>query len=164
MAGYKGHIIGGIGAGAILSTIIPIIPITAIASMSLQLQDWQVLWGVFVVCILFALFPDVDTNSKAQDIFFWLIFVVDLLLIYSGDFIAAAYLGLIAMLPILGHHRGWTHRRWAIVVVPLPIILGPLMYSYDNLGASILYYGAAVSGYFSHLVLDGLIWKNVRLK
>ena len=116
------------------------------------------------MCILFALFPDVDTNSKAQDIFFLLAFAIDLVLIYNGDFVAAAYLGLIAMLPILGHHRGWTHQRWAMIVVPLPIILGPLLYSLENLGTSALYYSAAVAGYFSHLLLDGLIWKRVRLK
>ena len=164
MAAYKGHIIGGIGAGVILATVIPLIPLAALASVTLQLQDWQALWGVFVVCILFALFPDVDTNSKAQDIFFLLAFAIDLVLIYNGDFVAAAYLGLIAMLPILGHHRGWTHQRWAMIVVPLPIILGPLLYSLENLGTSALYYSAAVAGYFSHLLLDGLIWKRVRLK
>ena len=164
MAAYKGHIIGGIGAGVILATVIPLIPLAALASVTLQLQDWQALWGVFVVCILFALFPDVDTNSKAQDIFFLLAFAIDLVLIYNGDFVAAAYLGLIAMLPILGHYRGWTHQRWAMIVVPLPIILGPLLYSLENLGTSALYYSAAVAGYFSHLLLDGLIWKRVRLK
>ena len=152
------------GAGVILATVIPLIPLAALASVTLQLQDWQALWGVFVVCILFALFPDVDTNSKAQDIFFLLAFAIDLVLIYNGDFVAAAYLGLIAMLPILGHHRGWTHQRWAMIVVPLPIILGPLLYSLENLGTSALYYSAAVAGYFSHLLLDGLIWKRVRLK
>lgn len=164
MAGYKGHIAGGIGAGVILATILPLIPLATLASVTLHLQDWQALWGVFVVCILFALFPDVDTNSKAQDIFFTLAFVVDLILIYHGEFTAAAYLGLIAMLPILGHHRGWTHRLWAMLVVPLPILIGPLLYNHENLGTSLLYYSAAVAGYFSHLLLDGRIVSFIRVK
>lgn len=164
MAGYKGHIVGGMGVGVILATILPLIPLTTLASITLQLQGWQALWGLFVICILFALFPDVDTNSKAQDIFFVLAFLLDLILIYYGYFIAAAYLGLIAMLPILGHHRGWTHQIWAMIVVPLPIIAGPLLYDANNIGTSTLYYAAAVAGYFSHLLLDGLIIKGIKLK
>ena len=164
MAGYKGHIIGGIGAGAVLATVLPLIPLAALAGLTLQLQDWQALWGMFVVCILFALFPDVDTNSKAQDIFFVVAFALDLVLIYYGEFTAAAYLGLIAMLPILGHHRGWTHQVWAMFVVPLPILLGPLLYDAENIGTSALFYAAAVAGYFSHLLLDGHIVSFIRIK
>jgi membrane-bound metal-dependent hydrolase YbcI (DUF457 family) len=164
MAGYKGHIAGGLGAGVLLATLIPLLPVAALAGMALQLHDWQVLWGVIVVSILFGLFPDVDTNSKAQDIFFWLVFIVDLILIYGDEFVAAAYLGLIAMLPILGNHRGWTHSRLAMLLVPLPILIGPLLHDSNTLSAGLLFYAAAVAGYFSHLLLDGLIWKAVRVK
>ncbi|MBH1980255.1 metal-dependent hydrolase [Candidatus Saccharibacteria bacterium] len=164
MANYKGHIVGGLAAGVVYAIAMTAVPVEQLAEYAQLLDDWQALAAVFVIAMLFALFPDVDTNSKAQDIFFWLIFMVDVLLIWNGYFIAAAFLGLIAMLPILTHHRGWTHAKWAIVLVPLPIVLVPLLYSSTLLPIAVVYYGAAVTGYFSHLLLDGLIWKRFRVK
>lgn len=114
--------------------------------------------------MLFGLFPDVDTNSKAQDIFFGIVFPLDIVLIWQGYIEAAAFLGLIAMLPIIGHHRGWTHKKWAMFVVPLPILLIPYLYNDKIIVASAIYYSVAVAGYFSHLLLDGLIWKRFKIK
>ena len=114
--------------------------------------------------MLFGLFPDVDTNSKAQDIFFGVAFPLNIVLIWNGYLQAAAYLGLIAMLPIVSHHRGWTHKKWAMIVVPLPILLVPWLYNENALPIAVVYYGAAVVGYFSHLLLDGLIWRRFRIK
>lgn len=164
MANYRGHIAGGLVAGMAYSLVMTTVPVERFAEYAKLLDDWQALAAVFVIAMLFALFPDVDTNSKAQDIFFWLIFIVDVLLIWNGYFIAAAFLGLVAMLPILTHHRGWTHAKWAVIVVPLPIVLVPLIYSEKMLPIAMVYYSAAVVGYFSHLLLDGLIWKRFRVK
>ena len=164
MANYKGHIVGGLVAGVAYSLAMTAVPVEQLAEYAQLLDDWQALAAVYVIAMLFALFPDVDTNSKAQDIFFWLVFIVDVLLIWNGYFVAAAFLGLIAMLPILTHHRGWTHAKWAFVAVPLPIVLVPLIYSETLLPIAVVYYGAAVTGYFSHLLLDGLIWKRFRIK
>lgn len=81
-------------------------PIEQFAEYARLLNDWQPLAAVFIIAMLFALFPDVDTNSKAQDIFFWAVFPLDIILIWQGYLQAAAYLGLVAMLPIVTHHRG----------------------------------------------------------
>lgn len=164
MANYKGHIAGGLAAGMVYSLAMTAVPVEHLAEYATLLSDWQALAAVFVIAMLFALFPDVDTNSKAQDIFFWLVFIVDVLLIWNGLFVAAAFLGLVAMLPIVTHHRGWTHAKWAMIAVPLPIVLVPLLYSEKLLPIATVYYGAAVTGYFSHLLLDGLIWKRIRIK
>ena len=78
-------------------------------------------------------------------------------LIFKEEYQIAAYFGLIIILPILAKHRGWTHSKIAMVLVPLPILLYPMYIknSMDFSGAP--YYAAAVTGYFSHLVLDGEI-------
>ncbi len=164
MANYKEHIAGGLAVGVAYAAVMTAVPVEHFAEYARLLEDWQALAAVFVIAMLFALFPDVDTNSKAQDIFVWLIFIVDTVLIAHGYLAAAAFLGLIAMLPILAHHRGWTHAKWAVVIVPLPILLVPWMYSETLLPIAVVYYGAAVAGYFSHLLLDGLIWKKFRIK
>lgn len=164
MANWKGHIAGGVVFTAVYAVAVSFAPVEQFAESARLLQDWQAMAAVFVIGILFGLFPDVDTNSKAQDIFFWFAFIIDVLLIWNGNIQAAAYLGLIAMLPIITHHRGWTHSKWAGVVVPLPIVLIPWLYDASMLPISIVYYTAAVVGYFSHLALDGLIWKRFRIK
>ncbi|HSE60914.1 MAG TPA: metal-dependent hydrolase [Candidatus Saccharimonadales bacterium] len=164
MANYKGHIAGGLGAGLVYVSVIMWAPISYFAEVAGVLQGWEAIAAVFVLAMLFGLFPDVDTNSKAQDIFLGTAFLIDVLLILNGDIQAAAYLGLIAMLPIVTHHRGWTHTKWAMLVVPLPILAIPWLYNPAMLPVSIAYYGAAVVGYFSHLLLDGLIIKQIRVK
>lgn len=164
MANYKGHIAGGVVAGVAYMAAVSFAPIERFAESAGLLRDWQVVVAVFVVSVLFALFPDVDTNSKAQDIFFGIAFPLNILLIWRGYLQAAAYLGLIAMLPIVGHHRGWTHKKWAAFLVPLPIVLVPYLYSEKMLAISLVYYGAALAGYLSHLLFDGLIWRRFRIK
>lgn len=164
MANYRGHVVGGVLAGAISLTIIPLVPLEQSAEAARLLYDWQVIAAFFVLSVLFALFPDVDTNSKGQDIFIGLAFFTDVLLILNGSFHAAAYLGLIAMLPILSHHRGWTHSKWSMLVVPSPLIILPALYDETLFIAASVYYVASVSGYFSHLLFDGLIWKKFRIR
>lgn len=164
MANYKGHIAGGAVLAGVYTIAMIFAPVERFAEYAALLYDWQAMFAVFVIGMLFALFPDVDTNSKGQDLFYWIVFPLDLLLIYSEQFQAAAYLGVIAILPILTHHRGWTHSKWAMFLIPLPIILVPYLVNDNVLAISVVYYGAAVVGYFSHLLLDGLIWKRFRIK
>jgi membrane-bound metal-dependent hydrolase YbcI (DUF457 family) len=164
MADYKGHVAGGAIFGGLYYFTISYLPVQKLAENAAILQNWQGIFAIFVISMLFGLFPDVDTNSKAQDMFFAIIFPLDILLLATDKIEAAAYLGLIAMLPIIGHHRGWTHKKWAMIAVPLPILLIPYIYNSEILPISAVYYGAAVSGYFSHLFLDGLIWRRFRIK
>jgi membrane-bound metal-dependent hydrolase YbcI (DUF457 family) len=164
MANYKGHIVGATLFGAVYASALIFVPVEHFAEVAGILHDWQATAAVFVIAILFGLFPDVDTNSKAQDIFLGTAFAIDVLLIANGNIEAAAYLGLIAMLPIISHHRGWTHSKWAMVLIPLPILLVPYLHNDAILPASIVYYGAALVGYFSHLFLDGLIIRQFRIK
>ncbi len=163
MANYKGHIAGGLAAGAVYASVLMFAPVAYFAEAANLLSGWEAIAAVFVLAMLFGLFPDVDTNSKAQDIFLGTAFLADVVLIATGHIQAAAYLGLLAMLPIVSHHRGWTHSKWAMLLVPLPIVAVPWMYNMDMLIPSVVYYGAAVTGYFSHLLLDGLITKYIRV-
>jgi len=128
----------------------------------ISLQDWQLLIGLFVIAVLFGLFPDIDTNSMGQNIFFGIAFVAEIVLIVSGKFEPAAYLGLLAMTPIIGKHRGWTHSKLAMVLVPSPILIIPYLHNRHVWTLGLLIYGAAVAGYFSHLLLDGLIFRFFR--
>lgn len=158
MAGYKGHI-----AGASVFFAIYSIGLVLAFSASLTLTQFDTLEKVaypvalFCLCIMFGLWPDVDTNSKAQDIFYALFFLVDIVLIVTTRFEAAAYLGLFAILPVIGKHRGWTHTWWAMLLIPAPLLFIPDLLFPERPFAALPLYGAAVIGYFSHLFMDGLI-------
>ncbi len=164
MANYKGHL-----AGAVVITGVYVVGLSFLPGELLEktggiLGDWQLVAGLFVVGMLMGLWPDIDTNSKGQDIFFGIAFLFDVLLISQGYIEAAAYLGLLAMTPILGKHRGWTHSKWAMLLVPLPIVVVPYINKSSILATYLIFYGAAVTGYFSHLLLDGRITKHIRVK
>lgn len=164
MAGWRGHVAGAGVCSAAYVALLEIAPNETIRQTAGLLSDWQMLVGLFVIVVLFGLWPDVDTNSKGQNIFFGIAFVADILLIVSGRIEAAAYLGLLAMTPIIGKHRGWTHSKLAMVLVPLPIVIIPYLYRPSVLTPALLIYGAAVVGYFSHLLLDGLIFRHFRIR
>lgn len=164
MANYKGHIAGSVAINAGYVIGLSFLPGDVLAKTGGILSDWQMVAGLFVVAMLMGLWPDIDTNSKGQDIFLTTAFIFDILLISQGYLEAAAYFGLLAMVPIIGKHRGWTHSKWAMLLVPIPIVIVPYLNKSSILATYLIFYGAAVVGYFSHLLLDGKITKYVRVK
>ena len=164
MANYKGHIAGGIVAGSAVVGVYYIFPEGSVNLNDILETDWQLIAMLLTVSTLFGLWPDVDTNSKAQNLFYSIAFLADLVLIITEYYAAAAFLGLLAMTPIVGKHRGWTHSKIAMFLVPLPIIIIPYLSSGELGKLGILFYAASVAGYFSHLLLDGLIWKKFKVK
>ena len=114
---------------------------------------WEVAL-LLLICLLAALWPDVDTRSKGQNIFYGAFLLIDIFLLYRGDYRRAAFLGLFALLPIVGRHRGWTHTLWAMALIPLPLLLIPMLACKDFDLSGLPYYLAGVTGYFSHLLLD----------
>lgn len=164
MANYKGHLVGAVVVNAGYVGALRLLPSDVLAQTNGVLQEWQMLVGLFVVAMLFGLWPDVDTNSKGQNIFFGIAFIVDVLLIWNGYLAAAAYFGLLAMTPIIGKHRGWTHGKLAMLLVPAPIVAIPYLGNSSTWPAYLVFYGAAVAGYFSHLLLDGRIVRRFKIK
>lgn len=110
-----------------------------------------------------SLVPDMDTASKARPYIYGCLLVADAVLIALGRLAEAALLGMGAMLPAIGPHRGWTHAWWAALVVPSPV-LAVWMVAPDIAGLApwvdagfvLSAYAAAVLGYASHLLADRL--------
>ena len=148
MPGYKGHLGGSMiaGGGAIV--------IALLAGYHFNVDPLRVV-GLTAACVLGGLFPDVDTDSKGQNIFYGLLVAVDGVLIYRHHYQWAAWLGFCAMLPALGHHRGWTHTWWAMLLVGAPLVLIPaVVLGVDRFYAFLPFYVSFTVGYFSHLLLD----------
>jgi membrane-bound metal-dependent hydrolase YbcI (DUF457 family) len=155
MAGYKGHL-----AGATLFVLGYIALLAYAFSVDAAYEQFSALeqigypLSLVALALLFGLWPDVDTNSKGQRVFYSIFLVTDLFLIATEQFRAAAYLGLVALLPVLSHHRGWTHTWWAMLLIPSPLLILPYLHVPERPLVGLPFYGAAVVGYLSHLVVD----------
>jgi membrane-bound metal-dependent hydrolase YbcI (DUF457 family) len=155
MAGYKGHIAGatlfGCGYVAVLGYAFSV-DVAYRQFSSLEQLGYPL--SMVALALLFGLWPDVDTDSKGQRVFYTIFLVTDLFLIVTEQFRAAAYLGLMALLPVLSRHRGWTHTWWAMLLIPSPLLILPYLHVPERPLVGLPFYGAAVAGYLSHLVVD----------
>jgi len=146
MPGYKAHLAGGtLFGGGCLATL---------AWFGIYRPGPHTAITLVVIALLGALFPDTDTDSKGQNLFYGCLVILDVALMIEGQYKWAAIVGFCAMLPAIGHHRGWTHTWWAMLLTPLPIIILPSIFYRVSPADVLPFYLAAVLGYFSHLVLD----------
>ncbi len=105
--------------------------------------DFQNLLVVVIFTWFMAVFPDVDIDSKPRKYFYRAVFVGFVFLFILQAHRLLAILGLIAIMPLLHKHRGWTH--WRITPWVFAIIF-----------AIIWEYFRAKNAWFS-----GFSWKNV---
>ncbi|NTW48506.1 MAG: metal-dependent hydrolase [Chlorobiales bacterium] len=156
MGSYKRHLFGGI------LFFIPLSFVLALLFDYEGLSNLAFLFQVFIlfaITLLFSLWPDVDIKSRGQLIFYRIFLVVDTVLILTERLQEAAFLGLFAMLPLIGKHRGWTHTLWAAILVPSPFLWVPILYTGKLSLSGLAYYLAAVSGYLSHRFIDGIFFR-----
>jgi membrane-bound metal-dependent hydrolase YbcI (DUF457 family) len=159
MAGYRGHISAAVIFGALLLVGLSFTQVAAVMTLPEKIiKSVIVVW----LAIMFALFPDIDIKSKGQLLFYRLFFLLDLALLATGHFIEAALLGFLALVPILSRHRGWTHTVWAMLLIPLPILAGPIYLAKGPTTEGVPYYLGAVAGYLSHLIADGTLFRRRR--
>jgi len=156
MSGYKGHIWGSL----ILSGMI----VYGFYAVSIYfninfITNFEKMVTLVLVSIIFSLFPDIDTNSKGQKLFYFIFFILDAYLILKEQYKNAAILGLFSFLPILSKHRGWTHRKLTAIVVCSPFIIVPYFLQNISIEDGVPYFLAALTGYFSHLIVDGEFFK-----
>lgn len=196
MSMFREHWIGGLTAYSVFFILSLAVSISVSIIFGLPF-DWNptislnlvVIVGCFVVALLFGLWPDVDIKSKSQKIFYTVLFVFNAVLIFVFKFYtAAALIGLFAMLPILSRHRGWTHSRVTMILLPGLFFVIPIYFEYPNwnIGAveltdlidsllkwdkltdvlqdGLIFYLAGVVGYASHLYLDGILFRLRRVK
>ena len=163
MANFRGHLWGGFVA-TILSALLCVAGLWWTGSLEpyRTIDIWPKILLLLVIGMLSACFPDTDTESKSQRLFYRLLILLDLWFILIGDYRTAALLGLGAMLPLLGKHRGWTHTWLAMLLVPALFLLVPMYLKQTVESFPIVCYVVSVSAYASHLVLDGYIEDTVR--
>lgn len=191
MSMFREHWIGGLTAYSVFFVTSLAVSISVSITSGLPF-DWNptislnivVIAGCFTVALLFGLWPDVDITSKSQKIFYSVLFVLNAVLIFIfKSYFAAALLGLFAMLPILSKHRGWTHSRITMILLPSLFLVIPVYVEYPSWGIGwvelpdlidsllkwerltqvlqegLVFYLAGLVGYASHLYLDGILFR-----
>ena len=196
MSMFREHWIGGLVAYSAFFIISLIATVAVPILYETMPQDWnptippvsdflQII-GCFVIAVLFGLWPDVDIKSKSQKIFYSVLFTLNVVLIvFLQRYLESALLGLFAMLPIMSKHRGWTHAKITMILLPCVFLLIPIYTSYaewrsgDNLVSDLYalrdwdalldvllsglpFYVASFIGYASHLHLDGILFRSRR--
>ncbi len=162
MANYKGHVAGSIFFGVVYLVIISLVfAVDLLPRGEHFFSGYAFPVTLLGITVLFGLFPDIDTNSHAQKLYYSVFVVTDVWLIATARYQESALLGLIGALPVLSKHRGWTHFRWSILLVPLPLLVLPALNNQSTPLLGLPYYGAAVFGYVSHLYFDGILFKKL---
>ena len=181
MSMFREHWIGGLVAYTSFFAVSLGTTLTGFFAFRLPL-DWNPTVSVeplkiaacFAIGVLSGLWPDVDTKSKSQQIFYRLFLISNVVLIYKGYYAISAFFGLFAMLPLIGNHRGWTHSKLTMLLLPAIFIIVPLYFQRDQLDRNELlaaqnlvllkegmpFYTAGLIGYATHLHLDGILLQS----
>lgn len=147
MPGYKGHLVGGAVA---FSCLILITKYWQQPSLFLAIQ-------YFFFTLLGSLFPDIDTKSRGQGIFYRILLIVLGVLIFRRNIQVCLILSLVSLTPLLVRHRGLFHKIWFIIITPFSIAFLASYASHLSLGAYSMQALFFVVGALSHIVLDKLI-------
>lgn len=148
MPGYKAHMAVG--------TVVFVALLVILSSFVLYKTHISCLFflEIFGVTLLGSLFPDIDTKSKGQLLFYQIVMLLTLFLMFYQKWqLSAIFLG-VSLLPLLVHHRGLFHKLWFIGVVGAAILYGTLVLRADG-----DYYAYApalffMAGAYSHILLD----------
>ena len=159
---FKGHVLGGSVTG--IGVAVGATSLGYVAPDDLTTQA-----AVAGTTLFFSLFPDLDTASVAQRWFFRGVFCVLLYLGWTERYELATIVGLLSVLPLLDHHRGWTH--WKISPFITVGLLGTSYeywrarqaffgeFTWDNVHAllegHLVFFIACIVGWYTHLLLDG---------
>ena len=110
---FKGHCIGGV-----------------IASGVVMMGFWrmghhvgvstnpELLAKAGVATLFFSLFPDLDVQSVPQKWFYRGLFCLFIYLAYLKKFKLVTLFAILGILPLLSHHRGWTHQLSSLIWFP----------------------------------------------
>lgn len=162
MSSYRGHLVGGAVTFLLVQQGTQFF-VKAPPSTMGGTSPKGLIFGL-TFCLLGSLFPDIDTKSVGQRIFYMMLTCIIVATIAMERWNLLSVLSLLGLFPLLVHHRGIIHTVWFVTLAPLPIPLiimynAPKLFLQGDLIYAYLYF---VSGALSHLLLDYGIWKSLK--
>lgn len=112
-------------------------------------------WAELALCtVVGSLFPDVDTKSKGQQLFYTLMALLIVTLVAQKNTGTALFIALYCLMPLTVKHRGLFHNLWFLSVSIGAAALAvthyfPLQRTRISLNALFFFLGVV-----SHLILD----------
>ncbi len=110
--------------------------------------------SLLTACTIGGLFPDIDTHSKGQKIFYIILAASIAWAIMTESYILLSMLSVCAIIPPLLKHRGITHTTPFIIFIPL--LIPVLVNTQEVIPArtAVRLYLFFVGGALTHLLLD----------
>lgn len=146
MPGYRAHMVGGaVAFGCVTYALSHHVSI-----------DVVTMAGWFVAAILGSLFPDIDTKSKGQGLFYKGMLVCLILLLWVHEIHLFILMSFVALMPLLVRHRGLFHQVWFVIAVPFAVayaVGSSFALPHKDFLLIALFFAV---GALSHIVLDRL--------
>lgn len=116
----------------------------------------------FFACLLGSLYPDIDTKSVGQKLFYSLLTIILVMTAIFSQWEIFAGLSFFGFAPLFARHRGFTHTGWFVLLTPF-CMLHLICYTNPRLKefAWPAYY-YFTSGALSHLILDFGLWRFLK--
>jgi len=155
MPTYKGHLVGGAATFVVIHQVT-----TKIFEYSAPTP--KQLFFTLSFCLLGSLFPDIDTKSFGQKLFYALLTIIIFATITARHWEILSIVSLLSVFPLLVNHRGIIHTIWFVTLAPLAV---PLIIHYhashfsQSAWIAYLYF---VTGGLSHLLLDYGLWQTIK--
>lgn len=143
MPNYKKHLVGGFATYSVLLFLLRSFNPTFIYAI-----EWLGL------CLFGSLFPDVDTKSKIQKIFYISLLLTLFLLMSQNKLHLCLFLSFLGFSPLIVNHRGLFHKAWFLIAIAT--IFGCILIKYNYMNSTIMTLHALffIAGALSHIVLD----------
>lgn len=189
---FKAHMTGGVAAGLISAAAVTVdmIALNGNGLGSIPLEEpltqflgnpqpipasWLAPGVCFFLALALALFPDLDIHSIPQRWYLRGMFAAMVTTWWLNLFQAALVLGLLALLPLLHRHRGWTHWKitpWLIAMVLMVALEAqgaqrffPRDFEWRQLTLLLWPYWpiffSCVLGHSTHLILDSRYFRDL---
>src|SRR3990167_8376457 len=146
MPNYKGHMLGGFLTFAITTFLF--------VTIGLMTPKFTEIIQYLLSALIGSLFPDIDTKSKIQKVFYVILLIILILLLSQANFLFFAILSFLGLLPLLVHHRGLFHKPSFIIFIAASLIIICRVYKPELvalISTNLLFF---VFGAFSHIILD----------
>lgn len=151
MPSYKVHLVGGLATAAVVSAIVP------------GPYTWSAFAQWTACALLGSLFPDIDTKSKGQRIFYAALAVALLYALATSQHNLFLGLTALSIVPVTARHRGIFHHPWFITLLVLALFYFAPPWMRGRMFAwNCLFFAA---GAYSHLLLDqglGGFWRRLK--
>ncbi len=152
MPGYRGHLVGGGVAYLCLLCIFHSYVVSPLIAF-----EW------FLCALLGSLFPDIDTKSKGQKLFYQGFLIIFIVLLMQRRLLLMAGLSIASVFPLIVKHRGIFHSIW-FLMGSMMLLLFYINKQFPVYAPLVFFDGIFfMAGIISHLWLDLGIKKLFRL-